>query len=67
MPHGTLYLHRNTECFYVTIHSPDGYLYEKQAILEYILHQKTENARKMKVSTKCVRLFNTVLSIVTLK
>ena len=29
--------------------SPDGYLYEKQAILEYILHRKTETAKKMKV------------------
>ncbi|CAG5898986.1 unnamed protein product [Menidia menidia] len=28
--------------------TPDGYLYEKQAILEYILHQKMENAKKMK-------------------
>uniref|UniRef100_A0A3Q3BDM5 Nitric oxide synthase-interacting protein n=1 Tax=Kryptolebias marmoratus TaxID=37003 RepID=A0A3Q3BDM5_KRYMA len=28
----------------------NGYLYEKQAILEYILHQKTEIAKKMKVS-----------------
>jgi nitric oxide synthase-interacting protein len=26
----------------------DGYLYDKEAILEYILHQKAENARKMK-------------------
>lgn len=34
----------------VAIHSPDGYLYEKQAILEYILHQKTEIAKKMKVN-----------------
>ena len=33
-----------------TVLSPDGYLYEKQAILEYILHQKTEIAKKMKVS-----------------
>uniref|UniRef100_A0A4W5KCV6 Nitric oxide synthase-interacting protein n=1 Tax=Hucho hucho TaxID=62062 RepID=A0A4W5KCV6_9TELE len=30
--------------------TPDGYLYEKQAILEYILHQKTEIAKKMKVT-----------------
>ncbi|KAJ8251096.1 hypothetical protein GJAV_G00217210 [Gymnothorax javanicus] len=30
----------------------DGYLYEKQAILEYILHQKTEIARKMKAYEK---------------
>ncbi|XP_029364261.1 nitric oxide synthase-interacting protein isoform X1 [Echeneis naucrates] len=28
--------------------TPDGYLYEKQAILEYILHQKREIAKKMK-------------------
>jgi len=27
---------------------PDGYIFEKEAILEYIVHQKTENARKMK-------------------
>ncbi|KAM9346449.1 nitric oxide synthase-interacting protein [Symphorus nematophorus] len=30
----------------------DGYLYEKQAILEYILHQKTEIAKKMKAYEK---------------
>ena len=30
--------------------SPDGYLYEREAILEYILHQKKEIARQMKVS-----------------
>lgn len=33
------------------VNSPDGYLYEKQAILEYILHQKKEIAKKMKVSS----------------
>lgn len=33
------------------VNSPDGYLYEKQAILEYILHQKKEIAKKMKVRT----------------
>ncbi|XP_077475248.1 nitric oxide synthase-interacting protein [Stigmatopora argus] len=32
--------------------TPDGFLYEKQAILEYILHQKTEIARKMKAYEK---------------
>jgi len=32
--------------------TPDGYLYEKQAILEFILHQKTENAKKMKAYEK---------------
>ncbi|KAM3598387.1 uncharacterized protein V6R79_017365 [Siganus canaliculatus] len=32
--------------------TPDGYLYEKQAILEYILHQKTENAKRMKAYEK---------------
>ncbi|KAM7386247.1 hypothetical protein PAMA_009063 [Pampus argenteus] len=32
--------------------TPDGYLYEKQAILEYILHQKTETAKKMKAYEK---------------
>lgn len=30
--------------------SPDGYLYEREAILEYILHQKKEIARQMKVT-----------------
>lgn len=29
--------------------SPDGYLYEREAILEYILHQKKEIARQLKV------------------
>jgi nitric oxide synthase-interacting protein len=28
--------------------TPDGYIFEKEAILEYIVHQKTENARRMK-------------------
>ncbi|XP_069033407.1 nitric oxide synthase-interacting protein [Embiotoca jacksoni] len=32
--------------------TPDGYLYEKQAILEYILHQKTEIAKKLKAYEK---------------
>ncbi|XP_061702404.1 nitric oxide synthase-interacting protein isoform X2 [Syngnathoides biaculeatus] len=32
--------------------SPDGFLYEKQAILEYILHQKTDIAKKMKAYEK---------------
>lgn len=32
--------------------TPDGYLFEKQAILEYILHQKTEIAKKMKAYEK---------------
>ncbi|XP_012681396.1 nitric oxide synthase-interacting protein [Clupea harengus] len=32
--------------------TPDGYLYEKQAILEYILHRKTETAKKMKAYEK---------------
>lgn len=31
------------------LYSPDGYLYEREAILEYILHQKKEIARQMKV------------------
>uniref|UniRef100_A0AAR2KGJ1 Nitric oxide synthase-interacting protein n=1 Tax=Pygocentrus nattereri TaxID=42514 RepID=A0AAR2KGJ1_PYGNA len=30
----------------------DGYLYEREAILEYILHQKTEIAKKMKAFEK---------------
>ncbi|XP_049416279.1 nitric oxide synthase-interacting protein isoform X2 [Epinephelus fuscoguttatus] len=32
--------------------TPDGFLYEKQAILEYILHQKTEIAKKIKAYEK---------------
>ncbi|XP_048868904.1 nitric oxide synthase-interacting protein [Brienomyrus brachyistius] len=32
--------------------TPDGYMYEKEAILEYILHQKTEIAKKMKAYEK---------------
>ncbi|KAK9535874.1 hypothetical protein VZT92_008228 [Zoarces viviparus] len=32
--------------------TPDGFIYEKQAILEYILHQKTETAKKMKAYEK---------------
>lgn len=32
--------------------SEDGYLYEKEAILQYILHQKTEIAKKMKAYEK---------------
>ncbi|XP_061702403.1 nitric oxide synthase-interacting protein isoform X1 [Syngnathoides biaculeatus] len=32
--------------------TPDGFLYEKQAILEYILHQKTDIAKKMKAYEK---------------
>ncbi|XP_078286822.1 nitric oxide synthase-interacting protein [Rhinoraja longicauda] len=32
--------------------TPDGYIYEKEAILEYILHQKTEIAKKMKAFEK---------------
>lgn len=28
--------------------TPDGYLYEKEAILEYIIHQKTDIAKKLK-------------------
>ncbi|XP_066564945.1 nitric oxide synthase-interacting protein isoform X3 [Amia ocellicauda] len=31
---------------------PEGYLYEREAILEYILHQKTEIAKKMKAYEK---------------
>lgn len=39
-------------CFCVVVffvNSPDGYLYDKQAILEFILHQKKEIAKQMKV------------------
>ncbi|XP_074872949.1 nitric oxide synthase-interacting protein isoform X2 [Carettochelys insculpta] len=32
--------------------TPEGYLYEKEAILEYILHQKKEIARQMKAYEK---------------
>ncbi|XP_044300639.1 nitric oxide synthase-interacting protein-like [Varanus komodoensis] len=32
--------------------TPDGFLYEKEAILEYILHQKKEIARQMKAYEK---------------
>ncbi|XP_073513833.1 nitric oxide synthase-interacting protein [Phyllobates terribilis] len=32
--------------------TPDGYIYEKEAILEYILHQKREIARQMKAYEK---------------
>ncbi|XP_043535609.1 nitric oxide synthase-interacting protein [Chiloscyllium plagiosum] len=32
--------------------TPDGYIYEKEAILEYILHQKTEIAKKIKAYEK---------------
>ncbi|XP_075461872.1 nitric oxide synthase-interacting protein [Ascaphus truei] len=32
--------------------TPDGYIYEKEAILEYILHQKKEMARQMKAYEK---------------
>ncbi|XP_051898947.1 nitric oxide synthase-interacting protein [Pristis pectinata] len=32
--------------------TPDGYIYEKEAILEYLLHQKTEIAKKMKAYEK---------------
>ncbi|XP_072283073.1 nitric oxide synthase-interacting protein [Pyxicephalus adspersus] len=32
--------------------TPDGYIYEKEAILEYILHQKREIARQMKLYEK---------------
>ncbi|XP_041034024.1 nitric oxide synthase-interacting protein [Carcharodon carcharias] len=32
--------------------TPDGFIYEKEAILEYILHQKTEIAKKIKAYEK---------------
>ncbi|XP_040183431.1 nitric oxide synthase-interacting protein [Rana temporaria] len=32
--------------------TPDGYIFEKEAILEYILHQKKETARQMKLYEK---------------
>ncbi|XP_067574594.1 nitric oxide synthase-interacting protein isoform X2 [Pseudorca crassidens] len=32
--------------------TPDGYLYEREAILEYVLHQKKEIARQMKAYEK---------------
>lgn len=33
-------------CFY--IFSPEGYLYDKEAILEYYIHQKNDYKRKLK-------------------
>lgn len=37
-------------CLFIFVYcSEDGYLYEKEAILQYILHHKTEIAKKMKV------------------
>ena len=38
----------NVSFFHLMFIRPDGYIFEKEAILEYIVHQKTENARKMK-------------------
>lgn len=35
--------------------SPDGYLFDKEAILEYILHQKREIARKQKEYEKQIK------------
>jgi nitric oxide synthase-interacting protein len=32
--------------------TPEGYLYERQAIVEYIVHQKRDIARKRKASAK---------------
>lgn len=32
--------------------TPDGFLYDREAILECLLHQKTESARKMKAFEK---------------
>lgn len=34
------------------ISRPDGWIYEKESILEYILHKKVENARLMKLYEK---------------
>ncbi|XP_023604527.1 nitric oxide synthase-interacting protein isoform X2 [Myotis lucifugus] len=34
------------------VDTPDGYLYEREAILEYILHQKKEIARQLKAYEK---------------
>lgn len=41
----------NCFCAVFFVNSPDGYLYDKQAILEFILHQKKEIAKQMKVRT----------------
>lgn len=41
-----------THAFLSPLCSPDGYLYEREAILEYILHQKKEIARQMKAYEK---------------
>ena len=35
-------------CLFITFLRPDGWIYEKEAILEYILHKKMENAKLMK-------------------
>ncbi|XP_048376933.1 nitric oxide synthase-interacting protein [Stegostoma tigrinum] len=42
--------------------TPDGYLYEKEAILEYILHQKTEIAKKIKAYEKQKNIKKTELA-----
>nr|XP_033784397.1 nitric oxide synthase-interacting protein-like [Geotrypetes seraphini] len=36
----------------INLHSPDGYIYEKEAILEYILHQKKEITLQLKAYEK---------------
>lgn len=42
--------HVSSLCLFIFAYcSEDGYIYEKEAILQYILHQKTEIAKKMKV------------------
>ena len=34
------------------MHRPEGWIYEKEAILEYILHKKIENAKMLKMFEK---------------
>ena len=40
--------------------TPDGHLYERQSILEYILHIKQQNARRLKAYEKQVQLSSLV-------
>ncbi|XP_038639544.1 nitric oxide synthase-interacting protein isoform X2 [Scyliorhinus canicula] len=42
--------------------TPDGFIYEKEAILEYILHQKTEIAKKIKAYEKQKNIKKTELA-----
>lgn len=33
---------------YFSLHRPDGYLFDKESILEYVIRKKNEISRKMK-------------------